>query len=181
MFASNRPDRRNEHDVALVVVVVQVKIIVRDSLCARPFIAYHQVSNLYNGRISPSIQRTQRAHHRAYITKYTTYTLKLSFRSTLSYAIPCWALVRSHVEKKCSILGPAESHKYHRVYFSIRRFQSRTTNSVLGRAQMSFNCCAGPRWRMRSPARVYRATSLIRNCFLLGPCSRPMPRALWWS
>ena len=24
----------------------------------------------------------------------------------------------------------------------------------------------------------YRGTSLIRNCFLLGPYSRPMPRAL---
>ena len=24
-------------------------------------------------------------------------------------------------------------------------------------------------------------TSLIRNCFLLGPCSRPMTGALWWS
>ena len=27
----------------------------------------------------------------------------------------------------------------------------------------------------------YRDTSLIRNCFLLGPYSRPLPRALWWS
>ena len=28
---------------------------------------------------------------------------------------------------------------------------------------------------------VYRGTSLIRNSPPLGPCSRPMPRALWWS
>ena len=27
----------------------------------------------------------------------------------------------------------------------------------------------------------YRGTSLIRNSFLLGPYSRPMPRVLWWS
>jgi hypothetical protein len=27
----------------------------------------------------------------------------------------------------------------------------------------------------------YRGTSLIRNQTLLGPYSRPMPRALWWS
>ena len=27
----------------------------------------------------------------------------------------------------------------------------------------------------------YRGTSLIRNCFLLGPYRRPMPRALWRS
>ena len=27
----------------------------------------------------------------------------------------------------------------------------------------------------------YRVASLIRNSFLLGPYSRPMPRALWWS
>jgi hypothetical protein len=26
-----------------------------------------------------------------------------------------------------------------------------------------------------------RGTSIIRNCFLLGPCSRPMPGALRWS
>ena len=26
-----------------------------------------------------------------------------------------------------------------------------------------------------------RSTSFIRDCFLLGPCSEPMPRALWWS
>ena len=29
--------------------------------------------------------------------------------------------------------------------------------------------------------KVYRGTSLIRNCFLLGPYCRLMPRALWWS
>ena len=28
---------------------------------------------------------------------------------------------------------------------------------------------------------VYRSTSLKRNCFPLGPYSKPMPRALWWS
>ena len=27
----------------------------------------------------------------------------------------------------------------------------------------------------------YRGTSLIRNCLLVGPYSRTMPRALWWS
>ena len=27
----------------------------------------------------------------------------------------------------------------------------------------------------------YRGTSRIRNCLLLGSCSRTMPRALWWS
>ena len=26
---------------------------------------------------------------------------------------------------------------------------------------------------------LYRGASLIRNCFLLGPYSRPMPRTLW--
>ena len=31
------------------------------------------------------------------------------------------------------------------------------------------------------PKPANRDTSLIRNCFLLGPYSRPMPRALWWS
>ena len=29
--------------------------------------------------------------------------------------------------------------------------------------------------------RSYRGTSLIRNRFLLGPCCKTMPRALWWS
>ena len=28
---------------------------------------------------------------------------------------------------------------------------------------------------------LYRDTSLIRNRLSLGPYSRPMPRALWWS
>ena len=28
---------------------------------------------------------------------------------------------------------------------------------------------------------VYRGTSLIRNNLLVGPCSRPMPRAICWS
>ena len=28
---------------------------------------------------------------------------------------------------------------------------------------------------------LYRGTSLIRNCPPLGPYSRPVPRALWWS
>ena len=28
---------------------------------------------------------------------------------------------------------------------------------------------------------MYRGTSLIRNSAPLGPCSRTMPRALWWS
>ena len=27
----------------------------------------------------------------------------------------------------------------------------------------------------------YRGTLLIRNTPLLGPCSRTIPRALWWS
>ena len=27
----------------------------------------------------------------------------------------------------------------------------------------------------------YRGTSIIRNCAPLGPCSRPLPRDLWWS
>jgi len=30
-------------------------------------------------------------------------------------------------------------------------------------------------------AGAYRGTSLIRNCLFLGPYSRHMPRALWWS
>ena len=29
--------------------------------------------------------------------------------------------------------------------------------------------------------RVYRGTSLLRNCPSQGPCGRPMPRLLWWS
>ena len=29
--------------------------------------------------------------------------------------------------------------------------------------------------------REYRGTSLIRKCFPLGPYSRTVPRALWWS
>ena len=28
---------------------------------------------------------------------------------------------------------------------------------------------------------LYRGTSLIRNSLPLGPYSRPVPRALWWS
>jgi len=32
-----------------------------------------------------------------------------------------------------------------------------------------------------SVRRVYRVTSLIRNNPLLGPCSRTIPRVLWWS
>ena len=32
-----------------------------------------------------------------------------------------------------------------------------------------------------SEVAFYMGTSLIRNCFLLGPYSRPMLRALWWS
>ena len=28
---------------------------------------------------------------------------------------------------------------------------------------------------------TYRGTSLIRNSAPLGPCSRTMPRPLWWS
>ena len=28
---------------------------------------------------------------------------------------------------------------------------------------------------------VYRGTSLIRNNLSVGPCSRPMPRAICWS
>jgi len=31
------------------------------------------------------------------------------------------------------------------------------------------------------PASTYRGTSLIKNSHPLGPYSRPMPRALWWS
>jgi len=46
---------------------------------------------------------------------------------------------------------------------SSRRF---TLNSGIVRSVCS-NLCMG--------------TSLIRNCFLLGPYSRPMHRALWWS
>jgi len=32
-----------------------------------------------------------------------------------------------------------------------------------------------------NPFQVYRGTALIRNTLPLGPYSRPMPRALWWS
>jgi len=35
---------------------------------------------------------------------------------------------------------------------------------------------AGPK-----PRSLYRVTSLIRNSAPLGPYSRTMPRALWWS
>ena len=36
--------------------------------------------------------------------------------------------------------------------------------------------------RMRLPEKnIYRGTSLIRNSNPLGPYSRVMPRALWWS
>ena len=35
---------------------------------------------------------------------------------------------------------------------------------------------------LRIPTRqIYRCTSLIRNTHLLGPYSRTMPRAPWWS
>ena len=34
-----------------------------------------------------------------------------------------------------------------------------------------------PRWYL---SRTYRGSSLIRNCLLLGPYSRPMPRTLRW-
>ena len=27
----------------------------------------------------------------------------------------------------------------------------------------------------------YRGTSLIRNCLLLGPYNKPVPRVIWWS
>jgi len=33
----------------------------------------------------------------------------------------------------------------------------------------------------KTPAVAYRGTSLIRNNAPLGPYSRTMPRALWWS
>jgi len=37
-------------------------------------------------------------------------------------------------------------------------------------------------WRAgRQQAAAYRGTSLIRNNPPVGPYSRPMPRALWWS
>ena len=33
---------------------------------------------------------------------------------------------------------------------------------------------------VRANHNPYMGTSLIRNCFLLGPHIRTMPRALWW-
>jgi len=33
----------------------------------------------------------------------------------------------------------------------------------------------------RSSLTSYSGASPIRNCFLLGPYNRPMPRAIWWS
>ena len=33
----------------------------------------------------------------------------------------------------------------------------------------------------RRSAQGLQGTSLTRNILPLGPCSRPMPRALWWS
>ena len=35
--------------------------------------------------------------------------------------------------------------------------------------------------RMKVSFLPYRGTSLTRNSTLVGPYSRPMPRALWWS
>ena len=46
------------------------------------------------------------------------------------------------------------------------------------------NLCSRPALRgaYTDPvAYIYRGTSLIRNCLLLGPYSRPVPRGLWWS
>ena len=37
------------------------------------------------------------------------------------------------------------------------------------------------RRRLPRRSRPYRDTSLIRNTFLVGPYSRTMPKALWWS
>ena len=44
------------------------------------------------------------------------------------------------------------------------------------RARMSANTPLAFRGRFS-----HRGTSLIRNHTTLGPCSTPMPRALWWS
>jgi len=40
---------------------------------------------------------------------------------------------------------------------------------------------AFPNFRTRHSVSWYGGTSLIRNCLLLGPYSRPTHRALWWS
>jgi len=39
----------------------------------------------------------------------------------------------------------------------------------------------GGAFRFDTRGNVYRGTSLVRNRHLLGPYSRPMARALWWS
>jgi hypothetical protein len=39
----------------------------------------------------------------------------------------------------------------------------------------------GERFMNSDTAAMYRGTSLIRNCLLLGPYIRPIPRGLWWS
>ena len=47
-----------------------------------------------------------------------------------------------------------------------------------GRAPRS---CSRRSLRRAKRVMVYRGTSLIRKRLSLGPYSRPMPRALWWS
>ena len=49
--------------------------------------------------------------------------------------------------------------------------------SKTGGAPSSANCRPARHYRLDP----YRGTSLIRNSADLGPYSRPMPRALWWS
>ena len=36
-------------------------------------------------------------------------------------------------------------------------------------------------WTLKVPTLAYRGTSFIKKRLPLGPCSVPMPRALWWS
>ena len=45
----------------------------------------------------------------------------------------------------------------------------------------TFSMIADGCGRARSHVNVYRGPSLIRNSTPLGPYSRNMPRALWWS
>ena len=52
---------------------------------------------------------------------------------------------------------------------------------LAGEAGISLNVSASISGGASQDHLGYRVTSLTRNCSTLGPYSRPVPRALWWS
>ena len=75
---------------------------------------------------------------------------------------------------------PSNPYDPHRVY-SVFRQSSGTRNPLVAALPPPPPAVHidGARWRQ--PCRVEHSTSLIRNSAPLGPFSRNMPRALWWS